>query len=49
MGQTHMLTYGIMRSNAQIVERIARISRDLGREVVSTDETQNILGLPGRK
>jgi 3-keto-5-aminohexanoate cleavage enzyme len=37
------------KSNAQIMERIARISRDLGREIASTDETRKILGLPARK
>jgi 3-keto-5-aminohexanoate cleavage enzyme len=37
------------KSNAQIMERIARISRDLGREIASTDDTRKILGLPKKK
>ena len=70
MGQTRMLTYGVLRgshvrlgtqdiayysdgvpaqSNAQIVARIARISRELGREVATTDDARRILGLPARK
>ena len=69
MGQTRMLTYGIIQgghvrlgtqdmawysdgvpaqSNAQIVARIARISRELGREVASTDDARRILGVPPR-
>jgi 3-keto-5-aminohexanoate cleavage enzyme len=36
-------------SNAQIVARIARISRELGREVATTDDTRRILGLPPRR
>ena len=69
MGQTRMLTFGIIRgghvrlgtqdlpwytdgvpaeSNAQIVARIARISRELGREIASTDDARRILGVPPR-
>jgi 3-keto-5-aminohexanoate cleavage enzyme len=36
-------------SNAQIVARIARISRELGREIASTDDTRRILGPPPRR
>ncbi len=36
-------------SNAQIVGRIARISRELGREVATPDDARRILGLPPRK
>jgi 3-keto-5-aminohexanoate cleavage enzyme len=32
-------------SNAQLVERIARISRDAGREVATPDEARAILGI----
>lgn len=32
-------------SNAQLVERIARISRDVGREVATPDEARKILGI----
>lgn len=33
-------------SNAQLVERIARISRELGREVATPDEARKILSIP---
>ena len=70
MGQTRMLTYGIIQgghvrlgtqdvayyadgvpaqSNAQLIARIARISRELGREVATTDDARRILGLPPKK
>jgi 3-keto-5-aminohexanoate cleavage enzyme len=32
-------------SNAQLVERIARLSKELGREVATPDEARVILGL----
>ena len=35
-------------SNAQIVERIANIARQLGREIASPDEARNMLGLSTR-
>lgn len=35
----------LAQSNAQLVERIARISRELGREVASPDEARKILGI----
>jgi len=36
------------RSNAELVEKIERISRDLGREVASADEARGICGLGER-
>jgi len=35
----------LAESNAQLVERIARISREMGREVATPDEAREILGL----
>jgi 3-keto-5-aminohexanoate cleavage enzyme len=35
----------LAKSNAQLVERIARMSREMGREVASTDEARVILGI----
>ncbi|WP_313165081.1 3-keto-5-aminohexanoate cleavage protein [Sedimentibacter sp.] len=35
----------LAKSNAQLVERIARLSRELGREVATPDEARVILGL----
>ena len=35
----------LARSNAELVEKIARISRDLGREIASLDEARKITGL----
>jgi 3-keto-5-aminohexanoate cleavage enzyme len=34
-------------SNAQLVERVARLARELGREVASPDEARALLDLPG--
>ena len=34
------------KSNAQLVERITRLAKELGREVASTKEARKILGLP---
>ncbi len=36
------------QSNAQIIARIARISRELGREIATADDARRILGLPQR-
>lgn len=36
---------GILASNEQLVERVVRIARELGREVASPDEARAILGL----
>jgi len=38
----------LCENNAQLVSRIARISRELGREVVTVVEARRILGLPAR-
>ncbi len=34
------------KSNAQLVERIARIATELGREIATPDDTRRMLGLP---
>jgi 3-keto-5-aminohexanoate cleavage enzyme len=40
-------TKGVLAdSNAQLVERIVRISREIGREIASPSEARQILGLP---
>jgi len=42
-------TEGVLcENNAQLVARIARISRELGREIATVDEARRILGLPAR-
>lgn len=38
----------LARSNAQLVARLVRIGRELGREIASPSETRSILGLPPR-
>lgn len=38
----------LAKSNAQLVERVAAISREFGREVATPDEAREILGLPKR-
>ena len=38
----------VAESNAQLVERIARISKEYGREVATPDEARKILGLDAR-
>jgi 3-keto-5-aminohexanoate cleavage enzyme len=35
-------------TNAELVEKIVRISRDLGREVASAEEARGICGLEGK-
>jgi len=35
----------LAESNAQLVERVARLSREMGREVAAPDEAREILGL----
>lgn len=37
------------KSNAQIVESVVRIARDIGREVATPDETREMLGMPPRR
>jgi 3-keto-5-aminohexanoate cleavage enzyme len=39
----------LAKSNAEAVARIARIGRDLGREIASPDEARELLGLPKLK
>ena len=36
----------LAESNAQLVEKIVRISKDIGREIASPNETRQILGIP---
>lgn len=36
-------------SNAQLVERIVRIAKELGREIATPDEARRILGIGGKK
>jgi len=36
----------LAESNAQLVERIVRIARDLGREAATSDEARDLLGIP---
>jgi uncharacterized protein (DUF849 family) len=44
-----LLEKGILaKSNAEQVEKIVRIARELGREIASPEETRQILGLKGR-
>ncbi len=38
----------LAKSNAQLVERIARIARELGREVATVEEARKILSLPNK-
>ena len=35
-------------SNAELVERVARLAVEYGREVATPDEARAILGIPGR-
>lgn len=39
----------LAKSNAQLVEKIIRISRDIGREIASPNETRKTLGIPELK
>lgn len=39
-------TKGVLASNVQLVERIVRIAKELGREIATPDEARQILGLP---
>lgn len=38
----------LAKSNAELVEKVARIARELGREIATPDEARSILGLKGR-
>lgn len=39
----------LAKSNAELVARIARIGRDVGREIASPDEARELLGIPKLK
>jgi 3-keto-5-aminohexanoate cleavage enzyme len=39
----------LAKSNAELVARVARIGRDLGREIASPDEARELLGIPKLK
>jgi 3-keto-5-aminohexanoate cleavage enzyme len=36
----------LAESNAQLVERVAQIGKELGREPATPDETRDLLGIP---
>jgi uncharacterized protein (DUF849 family) len=38
----------LAKSNAELVEKVVRIARELGREIATPDETRAILGLKGK-
>jgi 3-keto-5-aminohexanoate cleavage enzyme len=38
----------LARSNAELVEKIVRIAKELGREIASVDEARSITGLRGK-
>jgi uncharacterized protein (DUF849 family) len=38
----------LAKSNAELVEKVVRIARELGREIATPDEARKILGLKGR-
>jgi uncharacterized protein (DUF849 family) len=38
----------LAKSNAELVEKVVRIARELGREIASPDEARQILGLKGK-
>ena len=38
----------LAKSNAELVEKVVRIARELGREIATPDETRKILGLKGK-
>ena len=42
-------TKGVLASNVQLVERVVRLAKELGREVATPDEARQILGLPPLK
>jgi len=43
------LSDGVLaKSNAELVEKIVRIARELGREIATPDEARKILGLPAK-
>ena len=38
----------LAKSNAELVEKVVRMARELGREIATPDEARRILGLKGR-
>jgi 3-keto-5-aminohexanoate cleavage enzyme len=38
----------IAKSNADLVKKVVRIARELGREIATPDEARKILGLKGK-
>jgi len=38
----------LAKSNAELVEKVVRIARELGREIATPDEARAILGLKGK-
>ena len=38
----------LAKSNAELVEKVVRIARELGREIATPDEARSILGLKGK-
>ena len=38
----------LAKSNAELVEKLVRIARELGREITTPDEARKILGLKGK-
>jgi 3-keto-5-aminohexanoate cleavage enzyme len=38
----------LSKSNADLVEKVVRIAKELGREVATPDEARKILGLKGK-
>ena len=38
----------LAKSNAELVEKLVRIARELGREIATPDEARGILGLKGK-
>jgi 3-keto-5-aminohexanoate cleavage enzyme len=39
----------LAKSNAELVEKIVRIARELGRDIATPEEARKIIGLPGKK
>ena len=39
----------LANSNAQLIERLVRVARELGREIATPDEVCIMLGIPNRK
>jgi 3-keto-5-aminohexanoate cleavage enzyme len=39
----------LAKSNGELVEKVVRIAKELGRPIATSDEAREILGLPPRK